>query len=129
MGHVLTLNESQSQGDIDVADTGNVSDKDERNEALDSCSTYYSSVVGCLKEDSYFYQYYKAFWEDIYDEYEDVSRDDEDSYSDVFYEHEERFFRDYQGHDPIEDVADSFAHFIMRRPAVLPRTLSHYGIE
>lgn len=107
-GHVLTLNEQQVDIDEDAYSSENEELHDKKEAA---CDTYYE--WGCMKENSYLYEYYLAFWEDISDAYESIDWKDETDYTEFFYENEDRFMNSYQGTSPVEDIADAFSQFVM----------------
>ncbi|PAV30467.1 hypothetical protein CIL05_05015 [Virgibacillus profundi] len=108
-GHVLTLSEDQVRVDEEVF----LSEDEEAFEAAEAnCSTYYP-YIGCPNEDSYLSQYYKAFWMDIEDDFNQIDWETEEDYKAFFYENEERFFNSYQGSNPVEDIADAFTFFVM----------------
>lgn len=108
--HMFTLDEGQ----IEIDDEVLYSDDDEDwKEAEKKCSTLFT-VWGCAKEDSYLYAFYKEFWEDIHDEYEDINWYHQAYYKKFFTRHEDRFYTSYQGTRPEEDIADSFSIFVMQ---------------
>ena len=73
--------------------------------------------------DSYLYQFYVLFWEDIHAEWQDINLiEDEDAYydalDDFYYAYEDRFLTDYAATNPEEDIAESFSFFVLSpRPA------------
>jgi hypothetical protein len=99
-GHLLTLNNSQVNYSIVYED---------------ECSTRLLSE-GCLFDNAYSYTYFEKFWNnDLYDEWYDYV-DYEASEDDVTYFYEENpgiFITEYAATDPDEDIAESFAHFVL----------------
>lgn len=93
-GHILCLNKSQVDATIGESD----------------CTHYYTGE-GCAREASYFYPFYKRFWEPIWHEFIKVESD-EDIYA--FYEkYDTQFVSDYAATNPGEDFAETFATFVM----------------
>jgi len=95
--HILTLNSSQLEAEIPAK----------------RCLTYDTSAEGCTKQNSYLNHFVEMFWKDILQKYPDA----EDYYS--YYEkYPSEFVRDYAATSPIEDIAESFATFILRTKRV-----------
>jgi hypothetical protein len=95
-GHVLSLNETQ----IDF-----IKPKEE-------CTTYHIDE-GCTKEDSYLYCFYKTFWTDIIEEFNQVG-DSEDKAYEFYTKYENRFVTEYASTNPVEDFAECFAFFVTK---------------
>lgn len=93
-GHMFTLNDSQVKIDADLIYSEN---EEKWGKAEDECSTFFVTKTGCLKVDSYLYAFYKAFWKDVYEDYEAIDWENERSYEEFFFNHEERFYNSYQG--------------------------------
>ncbi len=82
------------------------------------------SMSGCSKPDSYINQFYQIFWKDIYEEWEtEVDRRDYTTYEEyqrlleTFYnKHQESFLGPYQTSNIEEDMAESFALFVLNPP-------------
>ncbi len=91
LGHIMTLNETQG------APTG---------EGEESCSTYYHRF--CYYDDSYVYDFYKEYWVSILEEYNTFS--DPYEYYDL---HPDQFVRWYAATSVTEDIADSFAYYVL----------------
>jgi len=99
-GHLLTLNDSQVDYD----------NYDEYN-----CFTHLLSE-GCLYEDAYSFLYFEKFWSgDLYEDWENnVGYDAYEEDQSYFYEdHPEVFITEYAATDTDEDIAESFAHFVL----------------
>lgn len=114
-GHLLTLNPLQvlpSQAIFDNPDSDAVFQRE-----ADACPTYFTGE-GCSEQDAYINKFVNRFWTDIYNEWSDIdSIEDEDAYYDAldsFYQkYQDQFVNDYAATDPVEDIAESFAYFIL----------------
>ncbi|HLS35716.1 MAG TPA: hypothetical protein VK061_05725 [Bacillota bacterium] len=111
LGHVLTLNSSQVDVHEDLFDA----EGDELEQIVEeieaNCETIFANGR-CMKEDSYIYDYYKQFWEDIYDTHAEIDWENEEEFEEFFFEYEDRFFNTYQATSFVEDIAEMFAYFI-----------------
>ena len=97
-GHYLTLNISQ---------------RDESN----ICRQEW--LHGCQAADSYLHHFYLKFWEDIYPELDELDWDspEYEKELDLFYQkYKDRFINDYAATDPVEDIAETWAAFILEPP-------------
>lgn len=91
-GHILTLNSTQ----LDPSVT--------------NCTNYNPSE-GCSKDNSYFNEFFKKYWNDIFDEFQALP--DTDAASDQFYQkYKDRFVTNYASTNLTEDIAEVFASFI-----------------
>ncbi len=115
-GHLLTLNDTQVLPDLNVFAWPN----NERvlQQAREKCTTYFTGE-GCAREDAYIYAFYQEFWADIYDEWLAIDQiEDEDAYYealDAFYmEHRDQFISDYAATNPAEDIAESWAYYVLQ---------------
>ena len=97
--HLLTLNESQVDYSVFYED---------------ECSTHLLSE-GCLYKEAYFAKYFSEFWEgDMYDEwYMFVDGESEDNVELFYNDYTDEFVTEYAATDPTEDIAESFAHFVL----------------
>ncbi len=92
--HLLTLNASQFRN-------------------ASSCPSY-EIEEGCTKEQAYLNAFYQRFWTPIATEFKGVQSDDE---LDAFYQkYQDRFVTDYAVTSPEEDIAESFAYFVLSKP-------------
>ncbi|WP_047986420.1 hypothetical protein [Ornithinibacillus californiensis] len=107
-GHILTSNKDQVkvESDFHLSD-----DVEVIAQAIEECPTFY--LFGCANEDSYLYQFYLEFWEDMMGDYEAIDWSIEDDYRTFYQKYEDRFFNGYQAWDPNEDFAETFTFFIM----------------
>ncbi|EKE06489.1 MAG: hypothetical protein ACD_18C00347G0014 [uncultured bacterium] len=99
-GHLLTLNDSQVDYD----------NYDEYN-----CFTHLLSE-GCLYDDAYSFVYFEKFWSNgLYEDWKNnVGYDAYEEDQTYFYEdHPGVFITEYASTDTDEDIAESFAHFVL----------------
>jgi len=90
MAHILTLNDSQV------------------NEKAGSCSTY-KLDEGCANITSYIVSFFNQFWKS----YGPVDEYDEDAAYDRYDKNPTDFVNDYAATNPVEDLAETFAHFVL----------------
>lgn len=114
-GHILSLNADQVPPDMNVFN--NPGNKDIYQQEASQCSGYFSGE-GCSKPDSYMNQFFQRFWGDIYPEWSQIDQiDDMGVYYqklDEFYKnHEDRFVSEYASTNPGEDIAETWAHFVL----------------
>ena len=114
-GHLLTLNSSQVPPNEEIFD--NPEDDDIYQRELAACPNYFPGE-GCSNEDSYINQFFDRFWLDLYAEWQQIdSEDDEDLYDELLYdfyrEYNDQFLTEYAPTSPAEDIAESFAFFIL----------------
>jgi hypothetical protein len=114
-GHLLTLNADQVAPSTAVF--SNPHDKNVYNQEAAACPTYFTGE-GCSNPNSYINQYYQHFWKDIYAEWSQIDQidDQRDYYEKLtqFYQHyEDRFVSEYASTNPGEDIAESWAFFVL----------------
>ena len=110
-GHLLTLT-------IEQVEPVDWYTEEEYNTAFEACDGVFIRE-GCADEDSYITAFYEDFWTDIYGEWDEIQYIlDDDEYYDALYtfylDHEEQFVNDYAATDLGEDIAESFAYFVVR---------------
>ena len=111
--HILTLENDQVPPDTTEASEDELSDGEK------ACRTYYPGE-GCANPKSYINLFYQRFWSDIYSEYDEAvnfAETDEEYYDNAaaFYEkYEDRFVSEYAATNPGEDIADTFAFFVLK---------------
>ncbi len=111
--HILTLENDQVP-----PDTSEVSE-DEISDGEKACRTYYPGE-GCANPKSYINLFYQRFWSDIYSEYDkavNFAETDEEYYDNAaeFYDkYQDRFVSEYAATNPGEDIADTFAFFVLK---------------
>lgn len=94
VAHLLTLDNSQ----VNVTN-GN-------------CSTFYTGE-GCSTSNSYINEFFSQFWGDIFAESQRIDEDDFDGYFDFYRKYSDRFVSEYAATNPGEDIAESFATYVM----------------
>ncbi len=99
--HVLTLNVNQVDGRV----------RESR------CATYYSN--GCAYANSYIHAYVDMFWdEDDFDTSEDIQdendEDEKEEIADDYFEETGDYVTPYATWHPDEDIAESFAYFVLQ---------------
>jgi hypothetical protein len=119
-GHLLTLNPDQvtpSQAIFDHPDSDAIYDKEKK-----ACPEYFPGE-GCSHKNAYINLFVHAFWNKIYAEWSKIdSIENEDAYDrklEKFYQkYQEQFVTDYAPTSPEEDIAESWAYFILKpKPA------------
>lgn len=114
--HLLTLNDSQVPADRALALEPDNEELYE--EAVAACPVYFPGE-GCSEPASYINAFFERFWAELYEEWQEMSRlEDEDEYAaatEEFYtSREDEFVSDYAATSPEEDIAESFAAFVLR---------------
>ncbi len=115
-GHLLTLNPDQVTPSLAVfnqPDSDSVYADEEQ-----ACPNYFPGE-GCSHKDSYINVFFRRFWSTIYDEWLVIDAiEDQDAYDERierFYEkYEDQFVTDYAHTSPAEDIAESWAYFILK---------------
>ena len=97
--HVMTLGDDQ----VNLVDLR--ADDDEYEEAISNCPTLWVSEW-CLYKDSYLFEYIREFWNDNQREYANQG-------GDVYTGNEDDFVNDYAATNPGEDIAETFAYFVL----------------
>ncbi|MBI2758105.1 MAG: hypothetical protein HYX49_05455 [Chloroflexi bacterium] len=116
--HLLTLNADQVPPDIAVYK--HPEDQNLYNKKAAACAAYFPGE-GCSKPNSYINTFYDRFWVDIADEWQKVdafsSADDQNRYYEKLYAfykaHRDQFVDDYAVTNTSEDMAETFAYFIL----------------
>jgi len=114
-GHLLTLNASQVPPSLPIF--GDPENDSLYQSELAACPQYFPSE-GCSTPGSYINLFFERFWLDLYAEWQAIDTEpDEDVYYDRlnrFYEtYRDQFLTDYAATSPAEDIAESFAFFIL----------------
>ncbi len=113
LGHLVTLNSDQVPP---------VPVNSRYDAVAEACRTYFTGE-GCALDGSYMGLFAERFWNDILDEWLALDEiTDEDAYweaADRFWSrHADRFISDYAATNPGEDIAETFAWFVLNdRPA------------
>ena len=114
-GHLLTLNSEQvPPGDANYKFP---EDQTVYQQEDDACAQYFTGE-GCSEPDSYINQFFTRFWPYLYAEWDQIEReDDEDTRASLledFYKmYEDQFLTDYAPTSPAEDIAESWAFFVL----------------
>ena len=109
-GHLLTLNTDQ----LVITDTYIYNGR----QGLKGCPTF-ATPEGCSTSESYINLFYQRFWRKIYDEwFENVNQPSGGqlnwAYTLAFHRrYSDQFVSPYAASHPQEDIAESFAHFIL----------------
>lgn len=110
--HIVTLGSSQLAMDADIVfaeEDDPIHDKKAR-----QCPRLFVEGMGCVYEDSYLYDFYNQFWLDIEDEWRERNvKEDEDELSAFYADYEDQFVTEYAATYPEEDIAESWAYFIL----------------
>jgi hypothetical protein len=114
-GHLLTLNAEQVPPSDDIFEFP--SNETVYQQAADACPQYFSGE-GCSEPDSYINQFFTRFWPYVYDEWEQIDlendKDTRDALLEDFYRtHRDQFLTDYASTSPMEDIAESWAFFVL----------------
>ncbi len=116
--HLLTLNADQVPPDIAVFN--NPDDQNLYDKKVAACPTYFPSE-GCSKPNSYINTFYDRFWINIVNEWKKIdalsTADNQNPYYDklyAFYQaHQDQFVDDYAATNTSEDMAETFAFFVL----------------
>jgi hypothetical protein len=113
--HLLTLNASQVTPSLPIFEEPE--NDDIYQSELAACPQYFPGE-GCSNPDSYINLFFDRFWPSLFAEWQEInSEPDEDVYYDLlddFYDtYRDQFLTDYSATSPAEDIAESFAFFIL----------------
>lgn len=115
--HILTLEDGQVPPDTSLS--REQIEEGVESEVAESCVTFYSGE-GCALSNSYINQFFSKFWADVYyNEFQDVEwAETDEEYEDNLYEfynaRQEWFVTEYAATNPGEDIAESFAYFVLQ---------------
>jgi hypothetical protein len=114
-GHLLTLNSEQVTPSTAIFKFPE--NKTVYKQEKDACPQYFSGE-GCSEPNSYVNQFFARFWPYIYEEWEQIDReDDEDTrytlLRDFYQTHQDQFLTDYAPTSPAEDIAESWTYFVL----------------
>ena len=114
-GHLLTLNAQQVPPSTELF-------KSPWNETIyqrevDACPRYFAGE-GCSATDSYINQFFDRFWTHLYGEWEQIDlEEDRDArhilLEDFYRTYKDQFLSDYAPTSPVEDIAESWAFFVL----------------
>lgn len=114
-GHLLTLNPQQVPPSKAIFKFPN--NKTIYKQELAACPQFFTGE-GCSQPDSYINQFFTRFWPYLYPEWTQIdSEEDEDTHASLlrdFYEiYQDQFLSEYAATSPVEDIAESWTHFIL----------------
>jgi hypothetical protein len=114
-GHLLTLGPDQVPPSEAIFN--NPEDNDIYRQEVSACPNYFPGE-GCARADSYINLFHARFWPAIQGEWDAINlQEDDDLYYealDRFYsDHSDEFLTDYAATHPAEDIAESFAFFVL----------------
>jgi hypothetical protein len=114
-GHLLTLNAAQVAPDMNFL--ANPTDPQVYQQAVNNCPQFFTTV-GCSQSYSYINEFFQVFWPKIFSEWSqiDAVTDQNTRYSRLihFYQsHPTQFVSPYASVSPEEDIAESWAHFVL----------------
>lgn len=92
-----------------------------------SCKNYYTE--GCLRDDSYFNQFFTKFWTNIHDEFLKLDPDYQDETVAFYEKYQNQFVTWYSANNPGEDIAEVFATFVTSKGGVNGNTIAHQKIQ
>jgi hypothetical protein len=114
-GHLLTL--ASDQVDISQSVYDHPDDQDIYRKEVAACSQYFTSE-GCSQPGSYINTFFDRFWTDLYAEWQTIDQETNEKKHDrlleKFYKtYQDQFLTDYAPTSPSEDIAETFAFFIL----------------
>jgi len=109
--HILTLNTQEFDLDIRLFEGNEQYDQ----QAQAACNSYFNGE-GCAKSGSYMDTFYQSFWTDIIDAHTLINPEDYDQLADFAQEYPGQFITWYAPTNAEEDIAESFAHFVLDEP-------------
>lgn len=114
-GHLLTLNAKQ------VPPSDNIfkfpGNETVYQQEVDACPQYFAGE-GCSEPDSYINQFFSRFWPYLYNEWGQINlENDKDTrhtlLEDFYRMYKDQFLSDYAPTSPVEDIAESWAFFVL----------------
>ena len=94
--------------------------------------TNYSITEGCAKSNSYINSFYSRFWVDIVKDnpsaLADEDPEDEDEIARFYEKYSTQFVGEYAATNPVEDIAEVFAHFVLEKKPLLPNSIAERKI-
>ena len=114
-GHLQTLNADQVR--LDQFLVHNPDDESARERAIASCPQYFTGQ-GCSQPASYLNEFFNRYWKDLYSEWQDIDQEqDQGMHATMlanFYKiYQDQFLTDYAATSPMEDIAESWAFFVL----------------
>jgi hypothetical protein len=114
-GHLLTLNSDQVNISMPLYNNPDNQEIYQREAA--ACPQYFTDE-GCSKPNSYINQFFERFWTDFYTEWQQIDQirnenTRQNRLDDFYTTYEDQFVTDYAATSPEEDMAESWAFFIL----------------
>lgn len=114
-GHLLTLNAGQVVPSEDVYDLPENKAIYSREDA--ACSQYFTGQ-GCSEPSSYIHQFFTRFWTYLAEEWEQINREEDEQTRSILLEefyrtYADQFVTEYAATSPEEDIAESWAFFLL----------------
>ena len=127
-GHLLTLNASQVPPDDQVF--YHPDDKSIYEQAINSCPQYFTGE-GCSNSGSYMNEFFNRYWSSFYIEWQKTNTQEQEVQRKLSYEfysvHADQFLTNYAATSPEEDIAESWAFFILS-PKPEPTSIANQKI-
>lgn len=118
-GHIVTLRNNQVPPDLTRPSPPDDQEQDEPSTVELSCRTFYTGE-GCANPGSYINLFVERFWDDIFNEHVSganaaETQEEYDDFVTRFYDkYPDRFVSEYAATNPGEDIAESFAFFVLQ---------------
>jgi len=114
-GHLLTLNSEQVPPSNAIFKYPN--NKTIYKQEVSACPQYFPGE-GCSTPDSYINEFFNRFWSDLYAEWKPIDLEEDEDTRDTMLEdfykiYEDQFLSDYAPTSPLEDIAESWAFFVL----------------
>jgi hypothetical protein len=114
-GHLQTLNANQVR--LDPFLFHNPDNQDALDRAVDACSQYFTGL-GCSQPTSYLNEFFNRYWTDLYSEWQDIDQEEDKGervarLADFYKNYQDQFLTDYAATSPAEDIAESWAFFVL----------------
>jgi hypothetical protein len=131
-GHLLTLGPSQVPPDLQIFNDPH--SPRVRQRAVAACH-YYFPGEGCSLPTSYLNIFFGRFWKDLYKEWQGIDRIEDNILRDAkleafYHKYRERFVDSYAVTSPSEDIAESWAFYILspgaRGTSIIDRKLQFF---
>lgn len=119
LGHVLTLSTDQVDWDNPGISLDNESTEEDVSDFFllqEDCVSGVLVQEGCLNEDSYFNQFFQAFWsQDVFDEHLNfiLENTPEEAAEKLYQASPDNYVSEYAATNPGEDIAESWMYFVI----------------
>ena len=114
-GHLLTLNSQHVPPSAAIFKYPN--NKTIYEQEVSACPQYFTGE-GCSTPDSYINEFFNRFWPYLYTEWEKIDHEKDEAtrsamLDDFYKTYEDQFVSDYAAASPLEDIAESWAFFVL----------------